>query len=197
MRMVSDVPLGVLLSGGLDSSIITAIAARQSSSPVKTFTLSLPGSKLDEASHAKCVADYLSTDHHVLELTTPSLDDLAAIAPFIDEPLADSSLIPSYLISKLTREYVTVALGGDGGDELFGGYSDYPLALATQRQFGWVPRPFLGWLSHLASLLPAGVKGRNRLASLRGGPLSSKSGARPISISRYARESSIPIEYDS
>jgi asparagine synthase (glutamine-hydrolysing) len=171
IRMESDVPLGVLLSGGLDSSIITAIAARQSSSPVKTFTLSLPGSKLDEASYAKCVADYLSTDHHVLELTTPSLDDLAAIAPFIDEPLADSSLIPSYLISKLTREHVTVALGGDGGDELFGGYTDYPLALAMQQQFGWVPSSLLCGISRLASMLPAGVKGRNRLASLRGGPL--------------------------
>lgn len=171
LRMVSDVPLGVLLSGGLDSSIIAAIAARQSSAPIKTFTLSLPGSKLDEACYAQCVADHLSTDHHVLELTTPSLDDLEAIAPLIDEPLADSSLIPSYLISKLTREHVTVVLGGDGGDELFGGYSDYPLALATQQQLGWVPRPLLGWVNYLAGLLPAGVKGRNRLASLRGGAL--------------------------
>lgn len=171
LRMISDVPLGVLLSGGLDSSLVAAIAARQSPSPIKTFTLSLPGSKLDEAFYAQCVADHLSTDHHVLELTAPSLDDLEAIAPLIDEPLADSSLIPSYLISKLTHEHVTVVLGGDGGDELFGGYSDYPLALATQRQLGWVPHPILRWISHLAGLLPAGVKGRNRLASLRGGAL--------------------------
>lgn len=171
LRMISDVPLGVLLSGGLDSSLITAIAQRQSPSAIKTFTLSLPGNKLDEASYAQCVADYLATDHHVLELTAPSLNDLEAIAPFIDEPLADSSLIPSYLISRLTRQHVTVVLGGDGGDELFGGYSDYPLALATQRRLGWVPRPLLGGISHLAGLLPAGVKGRNRLASLRGGPL--------------------------
>lgn len=171
LRMVSDVPLGVLLSGGLDSSLIASIAARQSALPIKTFTLSLPGSKLDEAPYAKCVADYLSTDHHVLELTAPSLNDLEAIAPFIDEPLADSSLIPSYLISRLTRQHVTVVLGGDGGDELFGGYSDYPLALATQRRLGWVPRPLLRGIGHLAGLLPAGVKGRNRLASLRGGPL--------------------------
>lgn len=171
LRMVSDVPLGVLLSGGLDSSLIAAIAARQSSSPIKTFTLSLPGSKLDEASYAQCVADHLSTDHHVLELASPSLGDLEEIAPLIDEPLADSSLIPSYLISKLTRRHVTVALGGDGGDELFGGYSDYPLALATQQRLGRMPRPLLGCVSRLAGSLPAGVKGRNRLASLRGGPL--------------------------
>ena len=170
-RMVSDVPLGVLLSGGLDSSLIAAIAARQSPSPIKTFTLSLPGSKLDEASYAQCVADHLSTDHHVLELTAPSLGDLEAIAPLIDEPLADSSLIPSYLISKLTREHVTVVLGGDGGDELFGGYSDYPLALTSQQRLGWIPRPVLTWISRLAGLLPAGIKGRNRLASLRGGAL--------------------------
>lgn len=171
LRMVSDVPLGVLLSGGLDSSLIAAIAARQSSSPIKTFTLSLPGSKLDEASYAQCVANHLSTDHHVLELAMPSLGDLEEISHLIDEPLADSSLIPSYLISKLTRQHVTVVLGGDGGDELFGGYSDYPLALATQQQLGWVPRPLLGRFSQLAGLLPAGVRGRNRLFSLRGGAL--------------------------
>jgi asparagine synthase (glutamine-hydrolysing) len=171
LRMVSDVPLGVLLSGGLDSSLIAAIASSQSAVPIKTFTLSLPGSKLDEASYAQCVADHLGTDHHVLELTTPSLGDLEAIAPLIDEPLADSSLIPSYLISKLTREHVTVVLGGDGGDELFGGYSDYPLALATQQKLGWVPRVVFRGAAYLASLLPAGVRGRNRLASMRGGPL--------------------------
>lgn len=171
LRLVSDVPVGVLLSGGLDSSIIAAIAARQSSTPIKTFTLSLPGSKLDEASYAKCVADYLSTDHHVLELAMPSLGDLEGIAPLIDEPLADSSLIPTYLISKLTRQHVTVVLGGDGGDELFGGYSEYPRALATQRFLSWVPRPLLALVSRLAALLPAGIKGRNRLASLRGGAL--------------------------
>ena len=171
LRMVSDVPLGVLLSGGLDSSLIAAIAAKQSLTPIKTFTLSLPGSKLDEASYAQCVANHLSTEHHVLELAMPSLGDLEEIAHLIDEPLADSSLIPSYLISKLTRQHVTVVLGGDGGDELFGGYSDYPLALVSQQRLGWIPRPLLKLISCLAGLLPAGVKGRNRLASLRGGPL--------------------------
>jgi len=171
LRMVSDVPLGVLLSGGLDSSLIAAIAARQSPLPIKTFTLSLPGSKLDEASYAKCVADYLSTDHHVLELSMPSLDNLEEIAPFIDEPLADSSLIPSYLISKLTRQHVTVVLGGDGGDELFGGYSEYLLALTLQQRLGYIPYLLLNGVSQLIGLLPAGVKGRNFLTSLRGGAL--------------------------
>lgn len=171
LRMASDVPLGVLLSGGLDSSLIAAIAARKSSSPIKTFTFSLPGSKLDEAAYAQCVANYLSTDHHVFELTMPSLADLEEIARFIDEPLADSSLIPSYLIAKLARQHVTVVLGGDGGDELFGGYSDYSLALSVRQYLGWVPHSILACVSYFAGLLPAGIKGRNRLVSLRGGAL--------------------------
>jgi len=171
LRMVSDVPIGVLLSGGLDSSIIAAIAARQSPTPIKTFTLSIPGSRLNEASYAKCVADHLSTDHHVLELKSPSLSDIEEISHLIDEPIADSSLIPSYLISKLTRQHVKVALGGDGGDELFGGYSDYTRALTTQKFFGWIPHPFFVFISKLASILPAGFKGRNLLVSLRGGAL--------------------------
>lgn len=171
MRMVSDVPLGILLSGGLDSSIIAAIAARCSPVPIKTFTLSLPGSKLDEASYAKCVSDYLHTDHHVLEIDAPSIANIEDIAQFIDEPLADSSLIPSYLISKLTREHVTVVLGGDGGDELFGGYSNYLLSLRMKMYLRYVPNILIRFVSKLASYLPAGMRGRNFLASLAGGPL--------------------------
>lgn len=171
IRMASDVPLGVLLSGGLDSSIIAAIASKLSSKPIKTFTLSLPGSKLDEANYAQCVSDYLGTDHHVLSINKPCIKDLEEIAKFIDEPIADSSLIPSYLISKLTREHVTVVLGGDGGDELFGGYTDYQIALDIQRRLKYVPKIILKLVSYLAALLPAGVKGRNFLASLRDGAL--------------------------
>ena len=172
LRMASDVSLGVLLSGGLDSSLIAAIASKQSKEPLKTFTLSLPGSALDEAPYAKTVAEYLSSDHHVLELSMPSINDLEEIAHLIDEPLADSSLIPTYLISKLTRKYVKVVLGGDGGDELFGGYSDYTLALETQRKIGWIPKYFFAVTAKFAAnLLPVGFKGRNRLSSLRGGPL--------------------------
>jgi asparagine synthase (glutamine-hydrolysing) len=171
LRMVSDVPLGVLLSGGLDSSLIAAIAARKSTSAIKTFTLSLPGSKLDEGAYAKCVASHFSTDHHVLELGSPSLGVIEDLAPFIDEPLADSSMIPSYLISKLTRQFVTVALGGDGGDELFGGYSEYLRSLSLQKKLAFVPHVVLNSASELAGFLPAGVKGRNRLHSLRDGAL--------------------------
>jgi len=100
-----------------------------------------------------------------------SLDVIEKIAPLVDEPIADSSLIPSYVVSGLTRKHVTVALGGDGGDELFGGYSDYPTSLHDQRRFGWVPSPMMRIAGGLASMLPGGVKGRNRLASLRQGAL--------------------------
>jgi len=171
LRLISDVPLGVLLSGGLDSSLVVAAASRQSQQPVKTFTIALPGSKYDEAQYAQRVAEYFSTDHHVLEVPRPSLHLLDEIAPFVDEPIADSSLIPSFIVSKLTRKYVTVALGGDGGDELFGGYSDYPVSLSDQRRFGWVPRLLLSSIARAAARLPAGIKGRNRIASWRGVPL--------------------------
>ena len=171
LRLASDVPLGVLLSGGLDSSLVVAAAARQLSQPVKTFTISLPGTRYDEAPFAKLVADYYATDHHVLEVLKPSIDFLDELDSFVDEPIADSSLIPAFMVSRLTREHVTVALGGDGGDELFGGYTDYPTSLADQRRLGWLPIPMIKAAGTLASLLPAGVKGRNRLASLQGGPL--------------------------
>ena len=171
LRLQSDVPLGILLSGGLDSSLVVAAAARASATPVKTFTIALPGSTLDESGYASTVARHFSTDHHRLELDRSSLAVLDEIAPLVDEPLADSSLLPAYVVSRLTRTHVTVALGGDGGDELFGGYRDYPHALADQARFGWLPDAAFDAMGRLAGKLPAGVRGRNRLASLRGGAL--------------------------
>lgn len=171
LRMHCDVPVGVLLSGGLDSSLVVAAAARSQDRLVDTFTISLPGSRLDESGYAQCVADYYRTNHHVLHMDQCSLDVIEKIAPLVDEPIADSSLIPSYVVSGLTRKHVTVALGGDGGDELFGGYSDYPTSLRDQQRFGRVPLSIMQALGGLASMLPAGVKGRNRLASLRQGAL--------------------------
>ncbi len=179
LRMVADVPVGVLLSGGLDSSLVAAAAARVSSRPVQTFTISLPGSSLDEAHHAKKVADHLGTEHHVLALGKPSLDLLDGLAPLIDEPIADSSILPAWMVFGLARQKVTVALGGDGGDELFGGYTDYPTSLRDQNNWGWVPPGVFTVLAGLAAQFPAGVKGRNRLASLRGGPLQQMIWGRP------------------
>jgi asparagine synthase (glutamine-hydrolysing) len=126
MRLVSDVPLGVLLSGGVDSSTVAAMAVRSSSEAVKTFSISFAESSFDESSYARAVAKYLGTDHHEERLSV----DLAAnlvneIGSWMDEPFSDPSLVPTYLLSRFTRKHVTVALGGDGGDELFAGYPMY------------------------------------------------------------------------
>ena len=170
LRLVADVPVGVLLSGGLDSSLVVAAAARVSLTPVETFTIALPGSSLDEAHHAQKVASYFGTRHHVLPLDKPSLNLLEDLAPFVDEPIADSSILPAWVVFGLARKKVTVALGGDGGDELFGGYSSYKTSLTHACRWGWVPQPVVGAIAAASACLPAGFKGRNRLSSLRHGP---------------------------
>lgn len=170
MRLVADVPVGVLLSGGLDSSLVAAAAARVSSRPVQTFTIALPGSPLDEAHHAQKVADFLGTQHHVLELDKPSIGLLDGLAPLIDEPIADSSILPAWLVFGLARQQVTVALGGDGGDELFGGYTSYLTALKDEQTWGKLPRSISALVARLAGHFPAGIKGRNKLLSMSHGP---------------------------
>lgn len=179
LRLVADVPVGVLLSGGLDSSLVAAAAARVASGPIETFTVSLPGSPLDESAHARIVASALGTRHHELPLGPSGLTLLDEFSPFVDEPLADSSLLPTYLVSALTRRHVTVALGGDGGDELFGGYGDYTASLRDARRLRAVPPCCLRAAGGLAGRLPAGVKGRNRIVSLSHGPLEQMIWGRP------------------
>ena len=126
MRMVSDVPLGVLLSGGVDSSTVAAMAVRASSEAVKTFSISFAESSFDESSYARAVAKYLGTDHHEERLSANLAANLVSeIGSWMDEPFSDPSLVPTYLLSRFTRKHVTVALGGDGGDELFAGYPMY------------------------------------------------------------------------
>ncbi len=126
MRLVSDVPLGVLLSGGVDSSAVTALAVESSSEPVKTFSISFAESSFDESSYARAVAKFLGTDHHEERLSANLAANLVGeIGSWMDEPFSDSSLVPTYLLSRFTRKHVTVALGGDGGDELFAGYPMY------------------------------------------------------------------------
>lgn len=169
LRLRSDGPVGVLLSGGLDSSLVVAAAANATSAKIKTFTISFPGTRFDEASYANIIAQHFDTEHHVLSVSQPSLDTLFEFAPLIDEPLADSSLLPSYMVSKMTAQQVKVALGGDGGDELFGGYTHYTSAYRDQHRFGWVPPTLLKLAGQLAGNLPAGVKGRNRLYALQAG----------------------------
>ncbi|MCI8994836.1 MAG: asparagine synthase (glutamine-hydrolyzing) [Lachnospiraceae bacterium] len=125
-RMISDVPLGAFLSGGFDSSIIVGIMAQISKDPVDTFTIGFKEKKYDESPLAKLVAEKHKTNHHVLMLDWDMVyEDLEKILDNMDEPFADSSLIATYAVSKMTRKYVTVALTGDAGDELFAGYDKY------------------------------------------------------------------------
>jgi len=170
LRMESDVPVGVLLSGGLDSSLITALAARTQSAPIRTFTFAQPGHALDESLRARRIAQAFGTEHREIEVADTSLALVSEIAPTIDEPIADSSLLPTWMVCRLARKHVTVALGGDGGDELFGGYGEYMRALSDIERLRHLPVPLTSALARLASYLPAGVRGRNRIAALRAGP---------------------------
>jgi asparagine synthase (glutamine-hydrolysing) len=127
LRLISDVPLGVFLSGGIDSSSIVAMMAElMPPARIKTFAIGFEEKSFDESGHARRVADFFGTDHREQILTSKTLlDVLPQVAAFLDEPLADASIIPTYLLSKFTRRHVTVALGGDGGDELFAGYPTF------------------------------------------------------------------------
>jgi asparagine synthase (glutamine-hydrolysing) len=166
-QLVADVPVGVLLSGGVDSSLVTAMAVR-ASSKVKTFTIRFPGhGKLDETEHARLIARHFDTEHLELEAQPTTADLLPRLARQFDEPLADSSIIPTFLVSQLVRQHCTVALGGDGGDELFGGYEHYSQWLRDQRRLGLIPSAWWRAVSFGAEhLLPVGFKGRNFLQRL-------------------------------
>jgi asparagine synthase (glutamine-hydrolysing) len=134
LRLVSDVPLGVLLSGGIDSSSVAALACEAAEGRVKTFSIAFDEKSFDESSYARLVANRLGTEHYERRFTEREMLDIVPEIPrLLDEPLGDGSLIPTYLLSRFTRERVTVALGGDGGDELLAGYPTY----AAHRMAGY------------------------------------------------------------
>ena len=172
LRMIADVPVGIMLSGGIDSSLVTAMAARVSSRRVKTFTISFPGhGAFDESPYARSVARHFDTEHVELAAEPATVDLLPELARQYDEPIADSSMVPTYLVSRLIRREATVALGGDGGDELFGGYPHHSWVQRQARMGGWIPRP-ARWAGRAAAtrLMPVGTKGRNYLLGLTSEP---------------------------
>lgn len=154
-QMLSDVPLGAFLSGGVDSSLIAALMQSQSTHPIKTFAVGFDDPRFNEAEHASAVARHLGTDHTEFYVSAnDALDVIPRLPEIYCEPFADSSQIPTYLVTKLAKQHVTVALSGDGGDELFGGYNPYQFAPRYWRALSKIPRPVRSGMKGLLEKLP-------------------------------------------
>lgn len=193
-QMVADVPLGAFLSGGVDSSLVTALMQAQSSRPVRTFTVGFREPGFDEAGHAKRVAAHLGTDHTELYVGPETLLDVVSLLPQIyDEPFSDASQIPTYLVAQLARRRVTVALSGDGGDELFAGYGRYRQAATFWRWMGGAPQFLRGAGAAIVEAVPATAWARLAGFTGRGGAAdgAAAAGQRIHRAAGYARSRSL------
>ncbi|OLD57211.1 MAG: asparagine synthase (glutamine-hydrolyzing) [Acidobacteria bacterium 13_1_40CM_2_56_5] len=165
LRLIADVPLGAFLSGGVDSSSVVATMAKISAGPVKTFSIGFTDPDYNELDYARQVAEKFGTEHHELVIEPNVLDVIDDIAWYLDEPFGDSSAIPTYMVSKLASDSVTVVLSGDGGDELFAGYDRY-LVERRERKYETIPAPVRKAAGLVGQAMKQGMKGRNFLRHL-------------------------------
>ncbi|NWF75464.1 MAG: asparagine synthase (glutamine-hydrolyzing) [Nitrospirae bacterium] len=166
LRLISDVPLGIFLSGGIDSSIVATLAAKNSNAPIKTFSIGFEDTKYNELPYARMVAKHIGSDHHEFIVRINETEVIGKLAYYYDEPFADSSAIPTYYVSKMAREHVTVAFSGDGGDELFGGYNWYEWMLSHQK-LKMVPSTLKKAIAGVAAIPKKSYKGKHFLTSLK------------------------------
>jgi asparagine synthase (glutamine-hydrolysing) len=171
LRLISEVPLGAFLSGGVDSSTVVALMARHMNQPVKTFSIGFHEDSYNELKYARLTAKKLGTDHHEFFVTPQICDIIDDLIWHFDEPFADPSAIPTFMVSKLARDHVTVALSGDGGDELFAGYTHY-VVQESRRAVSSLPRALReGVMRPLSYHLPHGAWGRNYLHNISLDPI--------------------------
>ena len=181
LRMIADVPLGAFLSGGIDSSLVVASMARQSSEPVKTFSIGFEESGFNELPHAAQVARLYRTDHHEILVRPDSVDLVSRLTRYFDEPFADMAAVPTFLVSEFAVQHVKVCLTGDGGDELFGGYETF-FDIERRRSFDLIPGFARAAISSFADRLPYAARGKNYLRMI----------SRPSALERYFENKQMP-----